>query len=976
MKKVVVLFLSIFLIIVFSGLESNQVFAAQHYVSTEAELLTALADTDASIDIVVTAPFGITQTVIIPAGKTVTITGETLTRDTGFFDYMFEVEVTAGFTLSNIVFDGNKDNVIANAAIVYNAGTLKVNSGGVLQNNHSNTNDIDFNYGGGVYNAGYFYMYNGSINDNESTFEDYPGIGGGVFNDYNGTFEMSGGEISGNTAGNGGGVYNAGYFYMYNGYINVSINDNEAEYGGGVYNDYYGTFEMSDGEISGNEAEYGGGGVANGGTFEMSGGEISGNEAEYGGGVYNDYNGTFELSDGYIIYNKAGIGGGVYNNNYGTFEMIDGYISYNEALCNDDWHDYYAGCGGGVYNNNYGTFELYGGSINDNAAYVANNYYGIVYNSGGGGVYNNCGTFEMYDGVISHNITDTDGGGVYNYCGTFELYEGIISGNETESTGGGVYNLSGTFEMSGGEISGNKAGIGGGVCNSDAARFGFGNYGLGSSSYATFEMSGGKISSNEAAVAGGGVYNSSFSHSYQLSITEYTDWYYGIFEMSGGEISGNSADEGGGVYNVYHALGDYWRGVNDWQVKMFDMSGGEVSGNEATRNGGGVWNSGVFEMSDGEISGNTAESGGGVYNSARLYYSPLFNNTNWIYGIFEMSDGEISDNTATDGGGVYNYGIFEMSDGEISDNTATGNGGGIYNTGWDYLDTWKDGIVNMSGGEISGNEALAGGGVWNDAIFEMSNGEISDNTAIGNGGGVFNVGEFDISDGEISGNTAGVHGGGIYAVEGNTLRMGGGSIIDNTADSDGGGVYAENYEDLFLYGSVEFSGNEAGSHYKPPTVAPVPAAQWTGTISSISRVLLGNNNITVFNNYDINYTNDTEPEIYTVTFVTNNRMTMSAQIVSAGETATMPAALTQQGYIFGGWYLDNGTFENLYNFSTPVTSDITLYAKWTPINTEGPEKPPVTGDGVIMLNWILTALMALTLCGVLIIKRWHKAHID
>jgi hypothetical protein len=57
--------------------------------------------------------------------------------------------------------------------------------------------------------------------------------------------------------------------------------------GGGVYVNG-GTFTMSGGEISGNTANYYGGGVYVGsGTFTMSGGEISGNTAHYfGGGVY------------------------------------------------------------------------------------------------------------------------------------------------------------------------------------------------------------------------------------------------------------------------------------------------------------------------------------------------------------------------------------------------------------------------------------------------------------------------------------------------------------------------------------------------------------------------------------------------------------------------------------------------------------------------------------------------------------------
>ncbi|WP_235886181.1 InlB B-repeat-containing protein [Paenibacillus cymbidii] len=48
-------------------------------------------------------------------------------------------------------------------------------------------------------------------------------------------------------------------------------------------------------------------------------------------------------------------------------------------------------------------------------------------------------------------------------------------------------------------------------------------------------------------------------------------------------------------------------------------------------------------------------------------------------------------------------------------------------------------------------------------------------------------------------------------------------------------------------------------------------------------------------------------------------------------SAAEPAASTRTGYTFGGWYSDSA-LSNAYVFSTPITVDITLYAKWT-INT-------------------------------------------
>jgi len=93
----------------------------------------------------------------------------------------------------------------------------------------------------------------------------YAGTGGGVVV-RNGSFIMSGGTISNNTAVREGGL---------------------TGYGGGVIV-WWGDFTMSGGTISGNTAyTYGGGVCVEFGSFTMTGGTITGNSArEYGGGVY------------------------------------------------------------------------------------------------------------------------------------------------------------------------------------------------------------------------------------------------------------------------------------------------------------------------------------------------------------------------------------------------------------------------------------------------------------------------------------------------------------------------------------------------------------------------------------------------------------------------------------------------------------------------------------------------------------------
>lgn len=69
-------------------------------------------------------------------------------------------------------------------------------------------------------------------------------------------------------------------------------------------------------------------------------------------------------------------------------------------------------------------------------------------------------------------------------------------------------------------------------------------------------------------------------------------------------------------------------------------------------------------------------------------------------------------------------------------------------------------------------------------------------------------------------------------------------------------------------------------------------------------------------------------EQYSVSFDANGHGDApEAQLVFHGETASEPEAPTAPGYDFMGWYTD-ADCKTAFPFDTPVTSDITLYAKW------------------------------------------------
>lgn len=78
-----------------------------------------------------------------------------------------------------------------------------------------------------------------------------------------------------------------------------------------------------------------------------------------------------------------------------------------------------------------------------------------------------------------------------------------------------------------------------------------------------------------------------------------------------------------------------------------------------------------------------------------------------------------------------------------------------------------------------------------------------------------------------------------------------------------------------------------------------------------------NSNVTLVAQWSINS--------YTVSFDSDGGSSVASQTINYGYTATQPASPTKTGYTFAGWY--NGSAE--YDFSTAVTSNVTLTAQWS-----------------------------------------------
>ena len=229
---------------------------------------------------------------------------------------------------------------------IYLSGEMELN-GGMLSGNtavgdYFDTDHTQSAHGGAIliranradYDESYdapakLTMTGGNIQNNKAA-SDRSAFGGAVAIlgtpknsvDLTNEFIMTGGTISGNTAGYGGAisVYAADRYWNGNASVKISgnaeITQNTGRNGGGAIalwtskaDDYSSTVEMSGGTISDNKTFSKGGGVflyGKGDSFYMTDGKISDNEAKQGGGIsISDTDAAAYLLGGTIQDNKA-----------------------------------------------------------------------------------------------------------------------------------------------------------------------------------------------------------------------------------------------------------------------------------------------------------------------------------------------------------------------------------------------------------------------------------------------------------------------------------------------------------------------------------------------------------------------------------------------------------------------------------------------------------------------------------------------
>ncbi|MDR0250397.1 MAG: InlB B-repeat-containing protein [Burkholderiales bacterium] len=413
------------------------VYAGNHIVATEAELNTALADTDPVINITVAADITITSTKVIPYNKTVNITSDGNGAEDGRWILLRGANMTgAGYSstisqlfrvnnnkgtlnLSSIVLDGAGFAAIpvaANSELILNGGDVTLGSGATLRNNRNMSGDnaigSDRSTGGGI--------------------TVFPGTSTTANSDATLTI-LNGAEVTNNVAALGCGVVlysgsNANPPAAYRAIVTMKggrIHGNRAFYAAGVYVVQNAEFHLEGGEIYNNHADI----PKSEFTYDYIG-----TSSNLGGGVFT----TARFSDFYMS------GGKIYNNT--ATASAAGLVARGGGIEASSFGRDFAITGGEIYGN---TSSHYGGGISAYRAITISGDTQIYGNTAvrGGGI------FQMFNGSTPSSATISDsvqidgntasgyGGGIYAYDGASISVndQAQITNNAAGANGGGLW---------------------------------------------------------------------------------------------------------------------------------------------------------------------------------------------------------------------------------------------------------------------------------------------------------------------------------------------------------------------------------------------------------------------------------------------------------------------------------------------------------------------------------------------------------
>lgn len=400
------------------------------------------------------------------------------------------------------------------------------------------------------------------------------------------------------------------------------------------------------------------------------------------------------------------------------------------------------------------------------------------------------------------------------------------------------------------------------------------------------------VNGNKASKTGGGI-----------------SLHYGsTLNMTGGKVENNtsSAYTGGGI--------------------ILDNSTGSIrnaliKGNRTSNFGGGIHacNGSDVTVENTQITENTAFGGGGV--------SAQSNATVTING------GTIYKNSANRGGGLrIDLAAANLNDGvEISEN---GSVDGMYN---DY-NIYGAGIwINGTSGSSDSNEASI-------STLNLNNANVINNySQIGGGMYIYDDKEMedDVVDvnlykGRITGNTATLEGAGICCKLNQITIKGGiqitGNMLKSETEEISNNVYLKNNTMLNI--ENPYSESESGDELTEALIGVTVEDGYSNVVSANDTDY--RNCIIPDSEKDRVYYDESDKIVkivgtYTVTFDMGEDI-FCEETVDRNTTVSEPKETPyREGYYFGGWY--NGATP--YDFTQPVSSDLTLTARWLEAGTFG-----------------------------------------
>jgi hypothetical protein len=321
----------------------------------------------------------------------------------GVYSYGGDVIMSAGEIANNIASSGGGGVVVfsssgalaqsGNSSIAHNqaayGGGVYLHFGDATLTGGQIYSNTVTNQGGGIYvsqPASQLTTNGGQIIDNRADLK-----GGGIYV-LVGSASLTGTQIVGNSAGNGGGLFveGSGDAVLYQVSVLSNTASSGAQDGGGISN--WGTTTIVQTEIAHNLALNAGwgGGIFNASNLNVFSSTIASNDVSAsgaGGGLYNWTAGTAAISRSVMYGNHAGVGGAVYNLN--QVQIVNSTLTDNNAT------------GAGVQEGGGALFIDVGGTAVLTHATIVSNTAGY---SDGINVFS--GTAELRGTVLAYNGTD------------------------------------------------------------------------------------------------------------------------------------------------------------------------------------------------------------------------------------------------------------------------------------------------------------------------------------------------------------------------------------------------------------------------------------------------------------------------------------------------------------------------------------------------------------------------------------------